>query len=361
MKRRDVLKQAAATAAVASVGASAAGGEGCATVPRAPAPRDDRAATDYLAMLDRSLELAAQMRPVHQIAAQRGPGPRSPEHEQFIAGSDAMFQRLISALFITQSFRDLPPETQTHPAVQTRIASHLDEIDGTVFELTSFLSAQTGDQRAQLRDALRKNPNAAMDLAELLDGHAATMGVTVERRRQLRQIMKHTTFRMRTESPGALIDEYTAKVQRLRGEDGKSALALALAQKLGEDQFWRYQQHLAQNAGPGASTPATAAPTTAAPTTAAPTTARLSPPSSVAPQPAPAAPHRPGDTAIKAGAYMLGIGVVDFGLGALIVSNTSGGVLFGIALVGGITIGAVLTAIGLLTLIIGALIRLGSD
>jgi small-conductance mechanosensitive channel len=170
--------------------------------------------------------------------------------------------------------------------------------------------------------------------------------------------MKHATFRMRTESPGALIDEYTAKVQRLRGEDGKSALALALAQKLGEDQFWRYQQHLAQDAGPG--------PGGSTPATAAPATARLSPPgatppSAVAPQPAPAAAHRPGDTAIKAGAYMLGIGVVDFGLGALIVSSTSGGVLFGIALVGGITIGALLAAIGLLTLIIGALIRLGSD
>jgi hypothetical protein len=349
MQRRDVLKQAAATAAVASVGASAVAGEGCATVPRAPGPRDDRAAADYLAMLDHSLALTARMRPVHAIAAQRGPGPRSPEDEQFVAGSDARFQRLISALFITQSFRDLPPEAQTHPAVQTRIASHLDEIDGTVFELTSFLSAQTGDERAQLRDALRNNPRAAMDLAELLDGHAATMGVTVERRRQLRQIMKHATFRLRTESPGALIDEYTAKVQRLRGEDGKSALALALAQKLGEDQFWRYQQHLAQGSGPGGM-----------PATAAPATARLSPPSSVAPQPAPAALHQPGDTAIKAGAYMLGIGVVDFGLGALIVSNASGG-LFWAAMVGGITIGALLAAIGLLTLIIGALIRLGSD
>lgn len=356
MKRRDVLKQAAATAAVAGVGTSVVGGEGCATVPRAPAPRDDRAATDYLAMLDRSLELAAEMRPVHQIAAQRKPGLRSPEHEQFVAGSDALFQRLVSALFITQSFRDLPPETQTHPAVQTRIASHLDEIDGTVFELTSFLSAQTGDERAQLRDALRKNPHAAMDLAELLDDHAATMGVTVERRRQLRQIMKQATFRMRTESPGALIDEYTAKVQRLRGEDGNSALALAFARKLGEDQFWRYQQHLAQGASPGASTPATPAPTTARRSPP-----RATPPSAAAPRPAPAAPHRPGDTAIKAGAYMLGIGVVDFGLGAVIVSNTSGGALFGIALVGGITIGAVLAAIGLLTLIIGALIRLSAE
>ena len=52
--------------------------------------------------------------------------------------------------------------------------------------------------------------------------------------------------------------------------------------------------------------------------------------------------------------------MVDFGLGALIVSNASGGLLWA-ALVGGITIGALLAAIGLITLIIGALIRLGSD
>ena len=89
-----------------------------------------------------------------------------------------------------------------------------------------------------------------MDLAEELDTRAAAIGVTTARRRQLRQIMSQATFRMRTESPGALIDEYTAKVERLRGEDGNSALALALAQKVGERQFWRYQQHLAQSGDP---------------------------------------------------------------------------------------------------------------
>lgn len=354
MKRRDVLKHAAATAAVASVGASVAGSAGCATVPRNPTPRDDRAAADYLAMLDHSLELAAGMRPVHEIAAKLKAGQRSPEQQQLVDGHDGMFRKLVSTLFITQSFRDLPPETQTHPAVQARVASRLDEVDDTVFALTNFLAAQTADERTQLRDALRKNPSAAMDLAEELDSRAATMGVTAARRHQLRQIMKQATFRLRTEAPGALIDEYTAKVQRLRGEDGRSALALALAQKLGEDQFWRYQQHLAQSVDPGAAGPATPATRAAPPGTA-------QPPGTTPQQPVPAAPGRPGDTAIKAGAYMMGIGVVDFGLGALIVSNVSSGALFGIALVGGITLGAILVAIGLLTLIIGALIRLSSD
>src|SRR5436190_20547925 len=166
--------------------------------------------------------------------------------------------------------------------------------------------------------------------------------------------MSWGTFRMRTESPGALIDEYTEKVERLRGEDGNSALDLALAQKVGERQFWRYQQHLAQSGDPvGPTTPATGS-----------VPARTGqPPGVVPPQPAPApaATARPGATAIKAGAYMLGIGVVDCGRGALIVSSHATGAVLGVALVGGITIGAILVAVGFLTLIIGALIRLGSD
>jgi len=352
MKRRDVLKHAAATAAIAGVGAGAVGGAGCATVPRTPTPHDDRAAADYLAMLDRSLALAGGMRPVHEIAAQVAPGPRSAERQQLVDDRDALFQRLVSTLFVTQSFRDLPPETQTHPAVQARMASQLDEIDGTMFELTRFLAAQTTDDRTRLRDAVRGNPRAAMDLAELLDSRAAAIGVTTARRRQLRQIMSQATFRLRTEAPGALIDEYTAKVERLRGEDGRSALALALAQKLGERQFWRYQHHLAQS-GYSSGPPATAA----AP---APATT-VQPPGVIPSPPAAGAPHKPGDTAIKAGAYMLGIGIVDFGLGALIVSGHATGAVLGIALVGGITIGAVLVAIGFLTLVIGALIRLDAD
>lgn len=349
MKRRDVLKQAAATAAIASVGAGAAGA-GCATVPRPPTPHDDRAAADYLAQLDHSLALAATMRPVHEIARARETEPRSPVRQQWIDDRDAMFRRLVSTLFVTQSFRDLPPETQIHPAVQARIASHLDEVDGTIFELSNFLAAQTTDERTQLRDALRNNPRAGMDVAELLDGRAAAMGVTAARRRQLRQIMTQATFRLRTESPGALIDECTAKVERLRGEDGNSALALALAQQVGERQFWRYQHHLAQSgytSGPPA--------TTAGP---APATA-VQPPGVTPPQAG--ATRKPGDSALKVGGYMMGIGVVDLAVGAVIISNNATGVLLGVALVGGITIGAVLVAVGFITVIIGALIRASSD
>src|SRR5258705_8597503 len=111
MKRRDVLKTATATAAIASVGVGVLGSEGCATVPRAPTPRDDHAAAAYLAMLDNSLGLAKDMRPVHEIAAKLRPGERSPEQQQIVDTNDGIFQRLLRTLFVTQSFRDLPAET----------------------------------------------------------------------------------------------------------------------------------------------------------------------------------------------------------------------------------------------------------
>jgi hypothetical protein len=347
MKRRELLKQAAATAAVAGVATTVIAGEGCATVPRAPtAPHDDRAAANYLTLLDHNLGLVGTMRPVREMAAARQAGPQTAEQQQLVDTNDAMFQRLMRTLFITQSFRDLPPETQIHPAVQERIGSHLEEVDRTVFELTDFLAARTSRERADLRATLRKNPRVGMDVAEQLDGRAARLGVSKARRTQLRQIMKHATFRLRTESPGSLIDEYTEKVQRLRGEDGKSALALALAQKVGERQFWRYQQHLAQSTTPSSSLPATGAPGA---------TPSLPPPGAAPASPTAAAP-KPGSGAVTAGGYMLGIGIVDFGLGALIVSNTSGP-LAAVALVGGITVGALLVAIGLVVLLVGAVIE----
>lgn len=346
MKRRDLLKQAAATAAVAGIVASS---EGCATVPRRSTPRDDQAAANYLALLDHSLALTGKMRPANDFAARLKPGERTPAQRQVIDDNDAMFQKLMRTLFITQSFRDLPEDTQVHPAVQERIASHLDEVDRTVFELTDYLGSRTPAQRVALRDLMRKHPQTAMDLAQELDTRAAKLGVGKDRRAQLRQIMKHATFRMRTEAPGALIDEYTDKVQRLRGTDGNNALALALAQKVGEKQFWRYEQHLAQDRA-ASSTRRIAVVDPDSPPPAPPMRPYAGP--SAAPvQPA----QRSGQGVMRAGGYMMGIGLLDFGLGALIVSNaSSSSAIVGIALVGGITVGALLVAIGFITLIVGA-------
>ena len=57
----------------------------------------------------------------------------------------------------------------------------------------------------------------------------------------------------------------------------------------------------------------------------------------------------------------MGIGLIDFGAGELIVNVTaSSSALFAVGLVGGITIGALLFALGFIALLIGLLIKLSA-
>lgn len=340
MKRRDVLKAGAAGAAV--VGLGSAGSTGCVPITQTPADRArlDAAADRFLRTLDDQLAATDRSTPVTSFVDAMRPGPRPAAAHEAVAAHDALFKKTLRALFITQSFRDLPVETQLHPAVQERLHDHMEELDASVFELADFLSSQTAEQRGKLRDALRREPDAAMRIGEEMDRHAAAAGLSRQRRLQLRQMMSQAAFRMRSETPGALIDEYTAKVTRLRGPDGSGALALELSEKLGQRAFWRYQQHLAL------------AQTSSAPGTAS--AAGSDPSSGAAAQPQPFGP-RPtrGKGAVRAGAYMLGIGVVVFA-GSLLLVNASEAFLVGM------TVGALLAAIGFITLIIGALMYAAS-
>ncbi len=403
MKRRDVLKAGAIGAATVATGAvSVGGGAGCAATPHVTDPAaDDRAAQAFLALLDKSLARTEGARPMHELAATTKPGPRTPEVQQGLDTRDHLMRGMLRSLFITQTFRDLPVETQLHPAVQERMSSHMDEIDGTVFALSDFLAGQTPEQRARLHAALAKSPDAAMQIGEKIDEQAAAVGVSKARRRQLRAMMTQATFRMKTEPAGALIDEYTDKVERLRGQDGTSALALALSRKLGEKAFWSHQQRLAQAGpdatspvgGPGASPPSNApgAPTTTPPGETNPflterdlclnersaiaqraaatpdlherarlyesmpacppghQTVEADPHPSAPPLSRPSPPVKQPGHLVRTGGYMLGIGVATFGISAALVGASD------VFLIGA-TVGALLFAIGFIVLIVGVIV-----
>lgn len=363
MKRRDVIKAGAAGAATMAVGAGAVAGGGCATVPHGDPEAARRSAAGFLANLDAQLRLAEETRAIDGFVAAVKPGPRSADVQAVIDGNDDMFRRVMRSLFITQSFRDLSPETQVQPEVQARMHAHMDEIDGTVFALTDFLAGQTAGQRDKLREVLRAEPDTAMRIGEVLDEHAARAGLSRQRRLQLRSMMSQAAFRLRTESPGAIIDEYTAKVERLRGQDGKSAAAIALSERVGQRAFWKYQQYLAQGA-PGSTTGAGPGSGSSAPPP--PPTEDLDEPQGVSTpfaaaqttplpklQPVSRPPVR-GKGAMRAGGYMLGIGAVVLGVSVLLVDASE-------AFLIGMTLGAVLMAIGLIALIVGALLYAASS
>jgi hypothetical protein len=344
MKRRDVLKAGAVGTASATIGCATTGYHGEASIGDASIG-DATTAHAFLATLDHHLGLTPKARFVDgYVAAVHPDKPRSAATQKLIDDNDELFRKMLRTLFITQSFRDLPVETQLHPAVQARMTAHLDEIDGTVFELCDKLDGITAEQRKQLRAKLRDQPDIAMEIGEVLDRHAAAAGLSRSRRKQLRSMMSETAFRLRHEAPGALIDEYTAKVTRMGGKAGASALTIDLAQRIGQRAFWNHQKQVAQAAGAPPSAPDSGAP-------------GMQPPSA----PVVAAPAtKPGHTVVRVGATMMGIGVVLFGFGLLTAGSGSGG-LAGVGLVLGLTVGSVLFAAGFVTLIIGGLIALASD
>jgi hypothetical protein len=68
---------------------------------------------------------------------------------------------------------------------------------------------------------------------------------------------------------------------------------------------------------------------------------------------------KPGSRGLRAGGYMLGIGVITFGVSAAIVSGASeGAITLGLI---GMTAGALLFSIGLITLLISAIIAASAD
>ncbi|HEY4244139.1 MAG TPA: hypothetical protein VGM88_30205 [Kofleriaceae bacterium] len=332
MKRRDILKAGAVGAAVVAMPACAPAAERGAAMPVPPA--DPAEAEQFLATLDRQLGFVEHARFAEQYAAQRGVSPTDAQSAA-IAENDALIRRMLRTLCITQGFRDLSPDAQLHPDVQARMISHLDEVDGTVFDLTDRLDRMSGAEHAGVQQALRADKQLAMSLGEMIDDHAARAGMSSGRRRQLRTMMMQTAFRLKHTAPGAVIGEYTAKVERMREETADSARALAIAERLAGKQFWAQQHRLAiaqqPSGSPGSEDPPP----------------RQAPP--LAPMPVVIAPPEKHHTVMKVGGIMMGVGAIVLGVSGIAVAAGGDVALFGL------TAGAVLIGIGLIVLIVGAI------
>jgi hypothetical protein len=361
MKRRELLKLGAVATAATQLPLDA----GCVVPPAATTTRSPTAPADFLAKLDGQLAGVDGADFVDRFMRPRMETEPSPKQQAMLKERDAMFRRMLRTLIITQGFRDEEPETQFDPQVQARMFSHMDEVGSTVFEVSDMIGSLSSDHRAKLKRTLKAQPDLPMAIAEAIDSQASRAGISGKRRLQLRQMMANATFRLRHGDPNTLIDEYVAKVERVRVSGSADAKALDLAQKMGERAFWKYQQHLAQDAGTQPNTPPTAAPppTSGDPAAeAAGLEPTIAPPGSVAPAPMRPLPPvkekhegaRPGTGAMHAAGYMMGIGVVTFGLSAALVDTSD-------AFLIGLTVGALLFAIGLVTLIVGAIIYAAND
>jgi hypothetical protein len=316
MKRRDALKLGAGMAAGMALGTT-----GCA-LPGVRQEGDRLVPEDMDAFLkgwDGHLEGVGQARFVEDYAAGFLGGPLTPEQRGELEPSETLFRKMLHTMLLTQTFRDLSDEGQRHPEVQKRMLRHAQGVHDTVFAVSGSLESLDTAQRKALQEALLEKPDLAMGIAETLDAEAARGGITGRRRIQLRSMMTQASFRLSKADPGTVIDECVSKVKRASAPGRAEMLAAQTAAQAGGEAFFRAQAQADGQRLPG--------------------------------EP-PAWRHEPGGGAINSGLWMMGIGAVTFGVSAIFVNAGSFPFVFGM------TAGAVLFAIGLITLIVGAIIRL---
>jgi len=278
----------------------------------------------FLGRFDRGLSDIQASRFVTGFTESLGGSPIPEARRGHVDERERDFREALSSLYLTQTFRDLPPETQFHPEVQRRMLDNIHSIDASVLRMTDRLEQLGARERDELRATLKRHPDLAMRIAEVVDEQAAVAGLTPERRRDFRSIMTQAAFRLKNQPPSVLIDEYVRKARRATAPDAPEfRRSLELAAAASERYFWERGIEL-----------------TSAATTGGPKTKVGQP----------KAKPTPGSDVVLSGAILLGVGVVIFGVSAAIVSAGWFPGVFGM------TVGAVTFAVGLIVLIVGALI-----
>lgn len=200
----------------------------------------------YLAQLDRSMAAisTSQSRlsgivPAGSVAADA----------VAVAHAENHIRKTMRSLLMVGSFRDLPERARMHPGMQARMWATLPEMDEAVAANHAYLSGLLPAERAELNLALRAHPDLTRRLAVSMDDEALRLGVPLDRRQQMRNILGEVDARLRHQSVDAVVGEYLDKAQRLetRGTSVEMQQRRLIAQ-LGEEGYWQYRSRLERHA-----------------------------------------------------------------------------------------------------------------
>jgi hypothetical protein len=241
---------------------------------------------------------------------------------------DQLVRDSLKTLYLAGMFGDLPDAGQVHPGMQNRLWQNMDTMDQAIFGTADYLRNRTSKENTELKRVLAQRPNPGMKIAEELDNHALAIGLSLRRRFQTRNMFAQASFRLAHQDPATVYHEYITKIDKMAARAGSAEeIQRKVASRSSEKIFWANQQHLQALASQW----------------------ELSGERLIYEVNAAAAKQR-GSGTIRAGAMIMGIGVIT-GLVCLLIGETSGGVA-----VIGLTVGAILLVVGLITLIVGAII-----
>lgn len=227
MDRRDFLTVSASSAATLTI----LPGTGPATSDLAS---EDAAFTppidmgEYVAKVDAGLERIGQWTPSADLGDVSGDG----------AATDRLAQISVQSMFLTGMLGDLPLPQQLDDRMQERVEAAMPMFNEAVDGMTGYLSTRTAVDLQRTAEYLRR-PEAARLIIDRLEFDARGTGVSAPRRRQLRAMLEHVTWRLANQPPALIVNEYVDKVARAAETDLAAAIRQRhAAARVGEAAFW---------------------------------------------------------------------------------------------------------------------------
>lgn len=340
MERRDILRMGALTGAGA-LGTAAAGCGGLTEALAPPSlPISDSDMKQFLARLDRSMNAISTTNALSSLLPKKAIDRLDTDDPEFKKG-DQLFRKTLRSMLLAGSFKDLPDEGRVHPGMQDRMWRAMPEMDDAMLGMTRMFESLSPTERVDIGRALRKDPDLGMRIVGALDNEAAAAGVTMARRMHLRSIGADTSFRLKQSAP-LFIEEYTGKVRKIVDRHGGDEdVKRRMAAQMGQAAYLGYQERLNDLASRWSMGRADSEDEES-------TNDNVNGP--YAPGAGPKKEPR-GGTAMTVGGILLGVGLVTAVIGASIMAAGEFGGVFVI------TAGAVIGVGGLITLIVGIVLR----
>ncbi len=138
-----------------------------------------------------------------------------------VAPADASLLRQgLASLFVAGTVRDVGPGWRRRPELATRVLAAMPDMDHAVFGMTDRIERLGASERFELAEMLRRDPDAAQAIADVIATPALALGVPEVRVTHLRQLTAHAVNRLTHQPPSLLLDDTVAAIRRLEQRAG---------------------------------------------------------------------------------------------------------------------------------------------
>lgn len=305
---------------------------------------DPAKANDILGSLDKRLGWIDKQIPpkdVLDISKLRNAKTSEDEFEK----KSNLIQKSMRSLYLTGRFLDLPDEYKVHPGMQSRLIAAQNDMNDAVMGMTDILEKASPEDFRRVQDQLRKDPLLGERIAQWIEQPAIDDGMPFARRFSTRASILQLADRMAAQSPSLVTDPIVSKVRRIEAMPHSEAEQIRrISAKVGEEAFWKHQQHLASLYSGWQAKLQTDQGANSAPA--------YPPPAASIQEPK----EEPGQWSLSKGGIIMGFGGGSVLLGlafAGLAELTGAAAFYYPAVVLGITVGPILLIVGLVFVIVG--------